>query len=318
LQLAVRILLVGLVLTGCTQESDRPEAPLPEAQSVVVFAAYEDKTYLPSLFNEFTQETGIVVIVRNGEVPGIIDDVIGSSSEPLADVLITPSANGVWRVAEEGELRPNYSAVVASNVPPWLKDSDNYWLALSYRQAVIVYDAAQFDAAELSTYEDLSTENFRRKLCLSSSDLDINRTVIAMLIQKLGKRNAELAVRGWVANLAQPPFASEASLVQAIARGECAVGIVASGASAGTSLQIHSPDPTYVAIEAVGVTRHARNPDAAVQLIDWMMSAGVQQQHAEQTGAFPVLPDAMGSHSVMQAAAGNAEATKLAERARYR
>lgn len=317
MRLAVNIFIVGLALTGCTQEPVGPEAP-SEAESVVVYAAYEDQNYLPTLFNKFTQETGIVVIVRNGEVPGIVDDVIDSSTEPLADVLISPSASGVWRVAEEGELRPNYSTVVASNVPQWLKDSDNYWLALSYRQAVIVYDAAQIDAADLSTYEDLSAESFRRKLCLSSSELDINRTVIAMLIQKLGKRNAELAVRGWVANLAQPPFASEASLVQAIARGECAVGIAASGASAGTGLQIHSPDSMYVAIEAVGVTRHARNPDAAVQLIDWMLGAEVQQQHAEQAGAFPVLPDAKGSHSVMQAAAGNVEATKLAERARYR
>ncbi len=320
---AAKALLVSLALTGCSQDSVAPEVQPAEveataAEPVVVYAAYEDKTYLPALFNEFTQETGIVVVVRNGEVPGIVDDVIASSVDPLADVLITPSAFSIWRVAEEGELRPNYSERVAASVPAWLRDPDKYWLALGYRQAEIVYDAAQFEPAGLSTYEGLAAETLRRKLCLSSSSLTINRSVIGMLIRKLGRRDAELAVRGWVANLAQPPFATEAALVQAIARGECAVGIVATGASVGTRLQTLVPDEAYVDIEAAGVTRHARNPDAAIMLIDWLVSAEVQQRHAEQMARLPLSSDVPAGHNVVQLAAGTDEATKLAERARYR
>jgi len=320
---AAKALLVSLALTGCTQESVAPEvqpaeAEAPAADPVVVYSAYEDKTYLPALFNEFTQETGIVVVVRNGEVPGIVDDVIASSVDPLADVLITPSAFSIWRVAEEGELRPNYSEQVVANVPAWLRDPDKYWLALGYRQAEIVYDAAQFESADLTSYEGLAAESLRRKLCLSSSSLTINRSVIAMLIGKLGRRDAELAVRGWVANLALPPFDTEAALVQALARGECAVGIVSSGLTAGTRLQALVPEEAYVDIEAAGVTRHARNPEAAFKLVDWLVSADIQQRHAEQTAQLPLSSDAPAGHNVIQAAARGEEASKLTERARYR
>ena len=284
-----KIVLLGVVfLAACT-----PDAPVeegPPAEPVVVYAAYGDKTYLPTLFNEFTQDTGIIVIVRNGSLPGIVDDVLGDRVSPPADMLITPSVAGVWRVAEEGELRPNYSAVVAANVPTWLRDPDKYWLALSYRKAVIVYDSGEFDAGELSTYEGLAAEKFRRKTCLTSSELTVNRTVIAMLINKLGARNTELAVRSWVANLAQPVYANEEQLLQALATGVCAVGIVSSSAAAtmvNGDLQVHTPAETYVDIEAVGVTRHARNPDAAIALVDWMLQRDIQIRHAAQNSAFP-------------------------------
>ncbi len=301
-----------------------PEAPVEEVappEPVVVYTAYDDKTYLPTLFNEFTQDTGIIVIVRNGSVPEIVDDVIGDRVAPPADMLITPSVAGVWRVAEEGELRPNYSAVVAANVPSWLRDPDKFWLALSYQKAVLVYDAEVFAAGELSSYEDLAAEKFRRKVCLTSSEHAINRAVIAMLMSKLGSRNAELAVRSWVANLAQPVFASEEQLLQALAAGDCAVGIVSSSAAAtisDASLQVHTPVETYVDIEAVGVTRHARNPDAAMALVDWMLQKDAQMRHAAQTSSFPVLPEAKGDHNIVTVASGQVAAAKLAERARYR
>lgn len=316
---ALSALAAALWVAACT-----PEAPVeepPPAEPLVVYTAYSDKTYLPTLINEFTQDTGIIVIVRNGSVPGIVDDVIDDRVSPPADLLITPSVAGVWRVAEAGELRPNYSAVVADKVPGWLRDPDKFWSALSYQKAVIVYDPEEFEADELSAYEDLAAEKFRRKVCLTSSELPLNRAVIAMLTSKLGARNTELAVRSWVANLAQPVYASEELLLQALASRTCAVGIVSSGAATTLSdnnLQVHTPAETYVDIEAAGITRHARNPDAAIALIDWMLQRDVQIRHADQTSAFAVLAEAKGSHNVVAVASGQAEAAKLAERARYR
>jgi len=308
-----------VMVTACTQ--DVPVEEAPPTEPLVVYTAYSDKTYLPTLFNEFTQDTGIIVIVRNGSVPGIVDDVIGDRITPRADMLLTPFVAGMWRVAEADQLRPNYSNVVAENVPAWLRDPDKFWTALSYQKAVLVYDADEIEVGELSAYEDLAAEGFRRKVCLTSSELPINRAVIAMLINKLGTRNAELAVRSWVANLAQPVFASEDLLMQALASGECAVGIMSSGAAAVNSdstLQVQVPAETYVDIEAVGVTRHAHNPDAAIALIDWMLQRDVQTRHAAQTAAFPVLVEAEGNHNIATVASGQTEAAKLAERARYR
>lgn len=313
------------VTAACSRDAPQPAAPgtsAAEQAAVVVYAAYGDKSYLPSLFNEFTQKTGTVIIVRNGEIPGIVDDVIQKDSTPPADILITPSVAGVWRVAEQSELRPNYSAVV-EGVPGWLKDPDKYWVALGYQTAVIVFDPDQVDLAALGayedlSYEDLSDESLRGKLCLTSSRLAVNRNVISMLIDKLGKRDAELAVRGWVANLARPAFDSETQLLRAIDKGECGAGIVASGSVAATRLGVHTPSATSFDIEAIGITRHARNPEGAGALVDWLLSPVIQARHAEETGRLPAVGADTALEPVVVIASGLEEATKLAERARYR
>jgi len=319
LQRAIAWLGAVALLIACTPEPPVEEGP-PQ-QPVVVYAAYKDNTYLPALLTEFTNETGIVVIVRNGSVPGIIDDVIGERVSPPADVLLTPSVVGVWQTAEEGELRPNYSEFVTANVPLWLQDPDQFWVALSYRHAVLIYDPAQIDETDLSAYENLATETFRRKLCLSSSALSINRAVIAMLIHKHGLRETELAVRGWVANLAQPAFDSEEKLLSALQSGECAVGIVSSDIAAGTAnseLRVYTPADAYADIEGLGVTRHARNPDGAFMLVDWLLSEKLQERHSSAMSSLPINSNAEGAQNVVLVAVQEDEARKLAERARYR
>jgi iron(III) transport system substrate-binding protein len=285
-----------------------------------VYSAYPDNDYLPKLLHDFTRQTGRLVIVRNGTVPGIVDDVLQDRVVPPADILLTPSVAGVWRAAEEGQLRPNDSPVVA-NVEPWLRDPDNYWVAFSYRDATIVYASDQFSAADFATYEDLADARFRRKLCLSTSGHAINRSVLAMLLQKIGKLETELVVRSWVANLALPPFDTEQSLLLALESGECAVAIVSSDVARpvpNARLRVHTPVDAYSNIEGLGVTRHARNPEGAAVLVDWLLSQEVQRRHAEHMSSFAAAGDAQGRHRISAVASGDEEARLLAERARYR
>ena len=53
-----------------------------------------------------------------------------------------------------------------------------------------------------------------------------NRALLAMLIGDLGERPAERVVRGWLRNLALPPFKESARLQAALESGECGVAIV--------------------------------------------------------------------------------------------
>jgi iron(III) transport system substrate-binding protein len=311
------------LLVACTPEQSAEEQLALEP--VVVYAAYSDREYLPALFEGYTKETGVAVIVRYGDTPGIVDDVIDSRVSPGADLLLVPSVAEIWRAAEEGALRPIFSEFVQDSVPAWLRDPDEYWVALSYRSAELVYDPDSISPDLLSSYEELAEAQFRGRICLSSAALPINRAVIAMLIDEIGVRDTELAVRGWIANLAMPAFDTEVQLIHAIESGDCAIGVVSSQAAAlaaqnieDSRIEIFTPAVNYSDTEAVGVARHAGNPNGALALLEWLLSKKTQTQHASHTMAFAAISAPTGTKNVSLVARHSEEAQKLAERARYR
>jgi len=317
-----------------TAEHGEPQSQLNQ-EPVVVYASYADETYLPALFAGFTRDTGIRVTVRHATAESIVDDVIGKRGSAPADLLLTANVTGVWRAADEGALRPLGSDVVNERVPAQLRDPDGYWTAVTWRTAQIVFDPQALSTAAVGSYEDLANPEFENKLCLTTSTLADNRSLIASLIKIYGVRPAETIVRGWMQNLALPPFKSESDLMRAIAAGTCSVGIVSSS-------RTHLPPPQneanrvvastpalgHTGVEAAGINRHAREPDAARQLLEWMLSAPAQQQHASATKTLPVIRPAAGQAAAWSRQLGESnvaavawldeDAAKLAERAGYR
>ncbi|MDJ0813982.1 MAG: extracellular solute-binding protein [Woeseiaceae bacterium] len=327
-------LLVALLVAGCSAEEPAVQAP---SDPVVVYASYEDKTYLPGLLSRFTEETGIVVIARHGGREQIVDDLIADEINPPADVIVTRSARGITRAADDGWLRPLPAGTVPESVPQSLVDGDGFWVALAFRVPLIVYDTRVADLPVPKSFDDLAAEAYLGRLCLAAAENLANRTVIASLINERGVRATELLVRGWVANLATTDIDDEEGLLRAIEEGRCAIGIAGSQ----TFLQAAAGDGDGVIgtialadagidVEAIGIGRHARNPDGAARLIAWMLEDDFQGEHSAATLQSPaseavsdrpasivsfdrgvIVP---GSKNVAWA---DEEALRLAERARF-
>lgn len=305
-------LLAALLLAGCG-ESPQETAPAPAAPPVageiVVFVAEDTPADFDKRAVGFTEETGVRVAVRRKPAAEVADDVIADRGRPPADVVVTPDVAGAWRAADNGALLPLAAETVAA-VPAHLRDPDNYWAAVDVRLAAVVYDPDSVDAAAFDGYESLGGARFGDKLCLSSSAHATNRALIAMLIDELDVRPAEVVVRGWIANLALAPLESQADVIDGVQSGRCAVGLIAlePGAPAPADLAVHVPDPAYGNVRAIGVARHARNPDAARRFVAWYLD-----------GMYTTL-DAPGLATRNVGVAGrlDEEARLLAERAGYR
>lgn len=298
----MRKLLPLLCLAACTAETPVDQAP---REPVVVYAAFPEDGELGALFDRYREQTGAIIIHRYGSPEAIVGDIIRNDVTPPADVLLTKSVVPAWQAAEEGALRPFFSDVVRDRVPAWARDSDELWLAIAADPAVFAYGEAGPLADE---WAELGNDRFRGRLCLSMSGNPINRAVVSALLAKGESRTAELVVRGWISNLAQPPFASEKELAAAIAEGHCAVGILSrSAAREAGGLRFRQLEPQVATIAAAGIGRHARNADGAAEFIEWLVTA---------------LPDIDAGDGALQPAsiAGrhDEEARRLAERARYR
>jgi len=183
------------------------------------------------------------------------------------DVLITDNVADIWRAADRGALRPIQSATLPA-LHPSLKDPDGMWAAVDMRLHTISHGKDVEPRA--SSYDDLGTPGFQGRVCLSSSSLPVNRSLIANLIQERGIKETERLVRRWVKNLARPPYPGDRELLDAIREGHCAYGI--SGLSGSLfGLSDVTPEPRSFDVTAVGVGRHAGQPEPAHILVDWLL-----------------------------------------------
>ena len=320
----------AFLVVACERAPDTGPVPDIRHEPVVVYASYDEGDYLPKLFRSFTVSTGIPVTVRHRREEQIVAEVIGNTGSPPADVLLTRSVHGMWLAADEGALRPLQSDVSAQAVAEWLRDPDGYWVATGYTPIGIVIDPSAIDAAAISDYSDLGRSEFETKLCLSAPWNAANRNLIANLVATHGTREAELIVRGWTTNMALPAFDSERDLLEAISAGRCAAGIVSEFAVAthvSTLLRFIRPEPAHFVTEVVGIGRHARYPDNARALVEWLVGEEAQREHAKMYGFYPSNSKVSGSggqsvstfdRNAGVAGAFDIDAINLAERAGWR
>ena len=309
--------LAFLILVACESKSPGP--------AVIVYAAYPEGPYLADYFLEFTEQTGTPVTVIFGESSLHVDMILDNRGSPSADVFITREIEHLWRAGDRGALRPIQGKQIAA-VPDFLKDGDNMWAAMNYQFAVIASRSLLSDEWPL-TYAELADPRFRGQVCVSSADLPVNRSLIAMLIDDIGLKKAERTVRGWMLNLAKAPFETDRKLLAAIETGDCKFGLLsgwtngaAHSSQADVATQVVRPEPSYVEIEGVGIARHSHNPDAAQAFVDWLLSESSNQQHALALRAYSIYA---GPHaSISEKNVGIAgwrdeDARLLAERAGY-
>lgn len=316
-QLYLPIALAAVLLGGCEAAQTPPEDEGPGRSPLVVYVPEDNTVYTAELFANFTAKTGTRVTIRQAADEANVDNVIRNQGSPRADVLVTSGVHGIWRAADQGALRPIASERLDELVPPHLKDPDSLWVATALRPVVFAYDVRAVQPNELSTYASLADERFKGQLCLTTSTLPANRALVAMLIDQAGTREAELLVRGWVANLALPPFASQQGLLEALSVGDCAVGLVlqsdiAKPSSVG-ALRYRLPQTAFVEIDGVGIARHANQPALALQFIEWLLADAHYPDKIRDAA-----PEQVAQRNTGFAGWHYADAVKLVERAAYR
>jgi iron(III) transport system substrate-binding protein len=216
-------------------------------------------------------------------------------------MLITVDAGNLWEAAREGSLKPVQSKVLASNIPAHLRDPGNQWFGLSVRARTIFFNNQKVKPTELSTYEDLGSPKWKGKLCLRTSKKVYNQSLVAMMIAEHGEAKAEQIVKSWVANLATDPFPDDTKMLEAIAAGQCDVGIANTyyfgrliEKKPGLPLGIFWPNQkqngVHVNVSGAGITQHAKHEKEAIKLLEWLSSEMAQNLFADVNLEYPANP----------------------------
>lgn len=316
-------------------------APVQAADQVVVYSARNEQLIKP-LFDAYTKETGVEIkFVTDKEGP-LLQRLKAEGANTPADMLITVDAGNLWQASNEGVLKTIDSKILQTNIPAYLRDPNNQWFGLSVRARTIVYNTRKLKPADLSTYEDLADPKWKGRLCLRTSKKVYNQSLVAMLIAEHGVAKTEQIVKGWVANLATDPFPDDTKMMEAVAAGQCDVGISNTyyygrlmEKDARLPLALFWPNQhgsgVHVNISGAGITKHAKHEAAAVRLLEWLSSEKAQNLFADVNLEYPanpkIKPDpavaawgSFKSNNINVAKAGElqVEAVKLMDRAGYK
>ncbi|MEO5354458.1 MAG: extracellular solute-binding protein [Magnetococcus sp. XQGC-1] len=293
--------------------------PLRAADEVVIYSARKEQLLKP-LLDAYQKKTGTVARYLTDSEGPLLARLQAEGAATPADLLITVDAGNLWHAAEQGVLAPVQSSVLTANIPERLRDPDNRWFGLSVRARTIVYSTARVPLNTLSSYEALAEPQWKGRLCLRSSEKVYNQSLVAMMIARHGEAATEKIVRGWVDNLAVPVFSNDTKLIEAIHAGRCDVGIVNTyyfGAlkkeKPDTAVALFWPNQqgsgTHTNISGAGLTRHAKHPEAALRLLEWLSTPEAQQLFAELNMEYPANP-AVPAHATV-AAWGNFKSEEL-------
>ncbi|HLU62366.1 MAG TPA: Fe(3+) ABC transporter substrate-binding protein [Gammaproteobacteria bacterium] len=277
-------------------------APALAAPGEVVVYSSRNEHLIKPLFERFTADTGIKVRYVTDKEGPLMQRLRAEGANTPADVLLTVDAGNLWAASEMGLLQATDSEVLENNVPAHLRDPENRWFGLSVRARTIVYNREKVDPAALSGYAALAEPEWRGRLCLRTSKKVYNQSLVAMLLAEHGEARTEEIVRGWVRNLAAPPFASDNEVLSAIAAGQCDVGIVNTyylgrmlRATPELPVTVFWPDQdgsgVHVNVSGAGVTKHAPNPELGRRLIEWLSSAEAQEMFAGLNLEYPANPE---------------------------
>lgn len=315
--------------------------PVYAAETITVYSARKEHLIKP-LFDAYTEKTGVQVRYITDKAGPLLARIKAEGANTPADMLMTVDAGNLWQAAEEGVLSPVQSDVLQNNVPAHLRDPGNRWFGLSIRARTIVYSTDRVQPDELSSYEDLATPKWKGRLCLRTSKKVYNQSLVAMMIARHGEEKTSQILEGWVGNLATAPFSNDTKMMQAIAAGQCDVGIANTyyfgrlmKKDPNVKLALFWPNQddagVHINISGAGVTQHAKNREAAIRLLEWLSSAEAQQQFAALNMEYPVnpgvKPDALVASwgdfkadelNVALAGKLQAQAIKLMDRAGYR
>ena len=265
--------------------------------SLTVYSTRKEHLIEP-LFDAFTKKTGIKVSYLTGKGGALIERIKLEGKRTKADIFMTVDAGNLWYAATQNLFQPVESEIIENNIPTHLRDPERLWTGLSVRARTIVYSTERVNPDELSTYQDLANIKWEGRLCLRTSKKVYTKSLVSSLIYHDGLEKTTDIVRGWIDNLAATPHAEDVHIMTSILAGQCDVGIVNSyyfgrlqAKDPNVALKLfwanQNSTGTHVNVSGAGVTKHSKNPESAIKLLEFLTSIEAQKIYVELNKEYP-------------------------------
>ncbi len=263
-----------------------------EEKSITVYSGRSQNLIGP-LLERFEEDTGIDVEVRYAGSTDLALLLQEEGDKTPADVFISRSPGPVGFVAERGLLAELDDDVL--KLAP--SSPSGYWVALTGRQRVLVYNSELFDPAELPTsIYKLTEERWLGRVALAPTNGSFQDFFTLLRI-----KDGDEAALAWLKALhdgGAPVYGNNVAIVQAVARGEIEMGLVnhyynlrikvEDPSTLSENHHFQEGDPGGVTIAtAIGATASG-DKDVAEKLIRYLLSEEAQEHFGKANFEYPL------------------------------
>ncbi|MBO6974188.1 MAG: extracellular solute-binding protein [Prochlorococcus marinus CUG1435] len=239
-----------------------------------------------SVFKKFAEETGIKVRLIEAAGISLIERLKREGKNSQADLILLVDAARITNAAKAGLLQSIESKSLENDVPIGLKDKSKEWYALTRRVRVLVANPKVVDVNKIKDYTDLADPSLKGKVCLRNRKSPYNQSLVANQIVNKGEKETKAWLSGMISNVSEPFFPGDISIIRAVSKKKCGVGIVnhyyVARMLAGVNgrrdalyakkTKVITPNPAHVNISAGGVAKFATNKAEAIKLLEYLAS----------------------------------------------
>ena len=255
-----------------------------------------------AVYKKFAEETGIKVRLIEAAGISLIERLKREGENSQADLILLVDAARITNAAKAGLLQSIESTSLEKDVPIELKDKKNEWYALTRRVRVMVVNPKVVDINKIKEYSDLADPSLKGKVCLRNRKSPYNQSLVANQIVNNGESKTKSWLSGMISNVSQPFFPGDISIIRAVSKKKCGVGIVnhyyVARMLAGVNgrrdalyakkTSVITPTPAHVNISAGGVARYAKNKEQAIKLLEYLASPNGSKGLAAPTFEHPL------------------------------
>mgnify|MGYP001247504185 FL=1 len=307
LRILLSTLIAALVFTSCSSDPTSLDGRAAEiypgecssgnGRSVTIYSGRTENLILPVL-EAFGCETGTDVQVRWGSSTDLALLINEEGDKTQADVFLSRSPGPVGYLESKG-LLGTISSDVLSLVDEQNHSSAGTWVGFSGRKRVMVYNIDEYSPEDLpNSVFDLTGEEYRNKVALPGT----NGSFIDWFTVFMDQHGKDVATQ-WLTDMVDNGaryYPNNRSIVEATGRGEIAMGLVnhyynyQEQAANGSAHRAENYDfnnediGSLLIITAATILDSSTNVEASEDLLEYLLSAPVQQYFTDRTFEYPL------------------------------
>lgn len=313
---------------GCLLALVTVISPSLAAEKLTVYSGRAERLIKPVL-DEFTAKTGISVELLSSGTTELVNRLKAEGDRTPADLFLTNDAGSLEQARAAGILRPVNMREVDRAIPPQFRAPDNAWIGLSGRFWIIVYNKTLVTSDDLKSLLDLADPKWKGKLAIPNAGSEYLQAGVSVIRASYGDAKTKEFLLGLKDNAGTQVYQKSSQIVEAVAKGQAAVGIVNHyyvyrhlAAQPTAPIAVFMPDQQHggmgaiMNVAGVGIVKFTKHLESAKLLVEFLVAQAGQKLFADLDKEYPLHPEVKADPALLERKsfrAAQVPLTRLAE-----